>query len=110
MGPGREVAAGEEVAITVTLRCEPTGPARSGRPDDRLREPRRATARALWPCSLRGPLRGHLRMTEYWKRLPSCMAADEIAAGEGGENNAATGLDHCRCCRHWPRIRARLCG
>jgi hypothetical protein len=31
--------------FTVTLRCEPTGPARSGRPDDKLREPRRATAR-----------------------------------------------------------------
>src|SRR5262249_30574612 len=31
--------------FTVTLRSEPTGPARSGRPDDKLREPRRATAR-----------------------------------------------------------------
>ena len=31
---------------SVTLRCEPTGPARSGRPDEKLREPRRATALA----------------------------------------------------------------
>src|SRR5580658_3572417 len=30
--------------LSVTLRCEPTGPARSGRPDDRLREPRRIAA------------------------------------------------------------------
>ncbi len=29
--------------ITVILRREPTGPARSGRPDDRLSEPRRVT-------------------------------------------------------------------
>ena len=45
------------------LRCEPTGPARSGRPDDKLREPRRMRARRL-SCILRGSaLRAeHLRM------------------------------------------------
>jgi hypothetical protein len=42
--------------LTVTLRCERS-------------EPRRATARA-GPCILRGPLRGHLRMTENRLRLP----------------------------------------
>jgi len=33
--------------VSVILRCEPTGPARSGRPDDKLREPRRTTAEHL---------------------------------------------------------------
>jgi tripartite-type tricarboxylate transporter receptor subunit TctC len=51
--------------LPITLRGEPTGPARSGRPDDRLREPRTATAQAsrLASCEARAT-RGRLRMTE----------------------------------------------
>src|SRR5438105_2490381 len=48
----------------VTLRREPTGPARSGRPDDKLREPRRTKAPALRPASFEARAsRMHLWMT-----------------------------------------------
>src|SRR5215469_15148584 len=52
--------------MAVTLRGGPTGPARSGRPDDKLRKPRRAEESQI--AILRGPLRGQARMTE---RVPS---------------------------------------
>src|SRR6266851_3593646 len=65
--PGQhEIFGGAEDAQLepVTLRREPTGPARSGRPDGKLREPRRATAPALRPASFEARAsRVHLRMT-----------------------------------------------
>src|SRR6516164_7424049 len=42
--------------FSVTLRREPTGPVRKGRPDDRLHEPRRGDSRHVLACILRGPL------------------------------------------------------
>ena len=46
------------------MRCEPTGPARSARPDDKLREPRRVAALALRPASFEArATRGRLRIT-----------------------------------------------
>src|SRR5436190_17442373 len=57
--PERVIPGPSEAAPNaVVLRCEPTGPARSGRPDE---APRASKDVAVAP---QGPLRGHLRVTE----------------------------------------------
>ena len=38
------------------------GPAQSGRPDDKLREPQRMKRLRARAVALRGPLRGHLKV------------------------------------------------
>ena len=64
------IARTEEACLCpVILRCEPTGPREVAWPDDKLREPRRATAEARGPSPSRRAVGAHLRMRDMMLAL-----------------------------------------
>jgi hypothetical protein len=112
---------GRKSVWSVILRCEPTGPARSGRPDDRLREPRRTTDPAPRPHPSRAAARppqddGSLTSFIMLAAQPRPSFADQSHEAfaskkkgrrSAGRRNCPVGPRHAIRCCHPNALRAR---